>query len=264
MSATLSRQGLRLDTKAPAALSGDRAARTLTAPAATEPPDAEAATTTAELRRVFDAPRGRRFARPGARTAARPAAQPDRTGTRPAASRLASRPASQPCYRPSGRPTTRTATVPGARPKTARDPLPPLASLGRTPRERALLAQMPDDPRVCRRLTQGELPAWMDNVIPKAEPPEPPEPSEPRPCKTPVPEPGDGPRPEPARIPRPRREYRPPLPLPRRSGRRRSTWPPRPASHRKPCKRRAGPLLVGYALTTTLGALGHHLYGLLL
>lgn len=261
MSTTLSRQGLRLDTKAPAALSGDRAARPFTASAATEPPDTAAATTTAELRRVFDAPRGRRFARPGARTAAQSASQSDRTGVRPAASRLASRPASQPGYRPSGSSANPTATAPEAQsPQAARRGHIPLVCLGRTPRERALLAQMPDDPRVRRRLIHGELPAWMDNVTFEAEPVEPPDL---RPRKAPAPGPGDGPPSEPARIPRPRREQKPTPPLPRRSGRRRSDWPPRPASHRKPRKRRTGLTLAGYVLASAFGALGHHLYGLL-
>ncbi|MFW6641604.1 hypothetical protein ACOALZ_16370 [Nocardiopsis algeriensis] len=122
---------------------------------------------------------------------------------------------------------------------------------------------MPDDPRVRRRLIHGELPAWMDNVTLEAEPVEPPEPR-PRKTPAPAPDPGDGPPSEPVRIPRPRREQKPTPPLPRRSGRRRSDWPPRPASHRKPKPRRTGLVLAGYALTTALGALGHHLYGLLL
>ncbi|MBB6121606.1 hypothetical protein FHS13_003580 [Nocardiopsis algeriensis] len=76
-------------------------------------------------------------------------------------------------------------------------------------------------------------------------------------------DPGDGLKPEPARIPRPRREQKLAPSLPRRSDRRRSGLPPRPASHRKPKPRRTGMTLAGYVLASVFGALGHHLYGLL-
>jgi hypothetical protein len=157
-----------------------------------------------DMRRVLNAPRGRRFNRPS---------------------------------RPS-------------RPATA--PVPPLASLGRTPRERALLAHMPDTPRLRHRLTHGDLPLWMT----ASEPPNPRPRTEPGPAPDPRPDDGPAPAPttEPVRVPRPRRE-RPPLP-------RRSERPRRPASHRRP-RRRVGWTLAGYALASVVGAVAHHLIGLL-
>ncbi|MGW8439415.1 hypothetical protein ACWGKS_30130, partial [Nocardiopsis sp. NPDC055879] len=177
------------------------------------------ATIPMDLRRVLDAPRGRRFNH-----------TPHRPGTRP----------------------TLTDT-PHQRNETGPASLPPLVSLGRTPRERALLAQMPDTPGLRRRLERGDLPEWMRVAATRrAEEPERPQQlpwwhdqvpdPEPLPgpkptptltfTPTPVPEPAREPaeEAEPARplpIPRPRREYVPPPPLPRRSDR-----PRRPTSHR--------------------------------
>ena len=139
------------------------------------------------------------------------------------------------------------------RPRPAPGP-PPLVSLGRTPRERELLAQMPDTPRLRHRFAHGDLPAWM--VAAKARKPQPP--GGPRPERRPTSEPGDGPRPVSPPIPRPRRERTPPPPLPRRSDR-----PRRPASHRKPRGHRLGWVLTGHALAVTAGALAQHLTGLL-
>lgn len=155
-----------------------------------------------DMRRVLNAPRGRRFSRP----------------------------------------------VHTARPSNP--PAPPLAALGRTPRERALLAHMPDTPRLRHRLTHGDLPLWMvESETPSPRPPTKPDPDR-------DPRPGDGPTPasEPVRVPRPRRE-RPPLP-------RRSSRPRRPASHRRP-RRRVGWVLAGYALAATAGTLVQPLIGLL-
>ncbi|WP_200815929.1 hypothetical protein, partial [Nocardiopsis sp. JB363] len=60
-------------------------------------------------------------------------------------------------------------------------------------------------------------------------------------------------------IPRPRREYvPPPPPLPRRSD-----HPRRPASHRKPRRRRIGHLITGYALAALAGAMAQPLVTLL-
>ncbi|MFD3687887.1 hypothetical protein ACFWTE_24085 [Nocardiopsis sp. NPDC058631] len=173
------------------------------------------------MRRVLDAPRGRRFSRPAARPAVRPTPSP----------------------------------TPPSRPA----PLPPLASLGRTPRERELLAQMPDTPRLRYRFTHGDLPPWMN--VPRPQDPRPDvapalDPV-PRPAPRPRPEPGDGPRPALVPIPRPRRERTPLPPLPRRSDR-----PRRPASHRRP-RRRVGWTAACYALASGAGALAHHLTGLL-
>lgn len=50
---------------------------------------------------------------------------------------------------------------PAASPQPAAQPAPPFASLGRTPRERAMLAQMRGNPRVEHRLRYGTLPEWM-------------------------------------------------------------------------------------------------------
>lgn len=173
-----------------------------------------------DLRRVLDAPRGRRFSRP-----------PGRPGTRPPIS-----------------------AVP--------EPLPPLVSLGRTPRERELLAQMPDTPRLRHRFAHGDLPEWMRKRTPQEScwrqdrvPDRTPEPE-------PARDPGEDARPDrPESIPRPRREHvpppPPPPPLPRRSDR-----PRRPASHRKP-RRRIGHLVIGYALAAAAGAVGQHLVALL-
>ena len=162
-----------------------------------------------DLRRVLDAPRGRRFSH-----------TPHRPGARPAA-RL------------------------GPRPSTSKAPesLPPLVSLGRTPRERELLAQMPDAPGLRRRLERGDLPEWM-RVAAARRAEEPARTPEPSPSPVPVPKPARAPDEDvepagPLPIPRPRRER---APLPRRSDR-----PRRPASHRKP-RRRIGHLITGYVL----------------
>lgn len=173
-----------------------------------------------DLRRVLDAPRGRRFSR-----------TPHRPGIRPEA-----------------HPST----------STGPEPLPPLVSLGRTPRERELLAQMPDTPRLRHRFAHGDLPEWMRRArsaescwrqddVPDRTP-------APGPAREPAEDDGPG-RPTP--IPRPRREYVPPPPLPRRS-----ECPRRPASHRKP-RRRIGHLVLGYALAITAGAVGQHMVALL-
>ncbi len=168
-----------------------------------------------------------------------------------------------------GRPGARTADRTAKRPAPA--PPPPLVSLGRTPRERELLARMPDTPRLRYRLTHGDVPAWMiESESRKSRPhgasaPDPEPRPRPRPRPRPGPErgpaprpaPGDGPGPEPLPVPRPRRERTPPPPLPRRSDR-----PRRTASHRKP-RRRLGWTVAGYALATAAGALAHHLTGLL-
>ena len=184
------------------------------------------ATIPMDLRRVLEAPRGRRFNH-----------TPHRPGTRPAP-------------RPSS--------------GTAADPLPPLVSLGRTPRERELLAQMPDTPGLRRRIERGDLPerirraasegsCWrQDQRADHTSRPEP----EPKP--TPSPKPAREPDEDrefdrPLQIPQPRREQVPPPPLPRRSDR-----PHRPASHRKP-RRRIGHLITGYALAVMAGAVGRHL-----
>ncbi|GAB2480965.1 hypothetical protein [Nocardiopsis aegyptia] len=150
---------------------------------------------------------------------------------------------------PRGQRFSRPTTV--ARPSTA--PAPPLASLGRTPRERALLAHMPDTPRLRHRLAHGDLPLWMagsdpQNPRPRREPG--------RTGPSPDSRPGDGPAPgpEPVRIPRPRRE-RPPLP-------RRSDRPRRPTSHRRP-RRGVGWPLVGYVLATMAGILMQYFTGVL-
>ncbi|WP_067602271.1 hypothetical protein [Nocardiopsis listeri] len=201
------------------------------------------ATIPMDLRRVLDAPRGHRFNH-----------TPHRAGTRPAPS-----------------------TTPHQRHEPAPDRLPPLVSLGRTPRERALLAQMPDTPGLRRRLERGDLPEWMRLAAARrAEEPDRPQPlpwwhdqapdrtpePNPAPAPTPAPEPVREPEEEtePARplsIPRPRREQAPPPPLPRRSDR-----PRRPASHRKP-RRRIGHLVTGYALAALAGAAAQPLITLL-
>ena len=181
-----------------------------------------------DLRRVLDAPRGHRFSR-----------TPHRPGTRPGS-----------------HPT------PGPVP----EPLPPLVSLGRTPRERALLAQMPDTPGLRRRMERGDLPEWMlrstasDSCWRQAlDPDRVPEPiPSPAPDPEPARTPGEDTRPSrPLPVPHPRREQVPLPPLPRRSDR-----PRRPASHRKP-RRRVGPLVAGYALAILTGAVSHHLLALL-
>lgn len=180
------------------------------------------ATIPMDLRRVLDAPRGHRFSR-----------TPHRPGLRPGA-RL----------------------TPGPVP----EPLPPLVSLGRTPRERELLAQMPDTPGLRRRMELGDLPEWMRRSTASGS------------CwrQDRAPDPTPVPAPEPARtpdedtlpsrslpVPHPRRERAPLPPLPRRSDR-----PRRPAGHRKP-RRRVGHLLTGYALAAMTGAVGQHLIALL-
>lgn len=161
-----------------------------------------------DLRRVLDAPRGRRFSH-----------TPHRPGTRPTPRPVAEGVLEAP---------------------------PPLVSLGRTPREREVLAQMPDTPGLRRRLERGDLPERMRLAAARRaeEPARIPEPS---PSPVPVPKPARTPDEDtgpysPLPIPRPRRERVPPPPLPRRSDR-----PRRPAAHRKP-RRRIGPLLPGYAL----------------
>ncbi|WP_435108774.1 hypothetical protein [Nocardiopsis synnemataformans] len=182
---------------------------------------------------------------------------------------------------PRGQRFSRPTLRPGIRPTTNRPPAspPPLTSLGRTPRERALLAQMPDTPRLRYRLTHGDVPAWMmasdardprprerpapvsdPGSVPGRKPAPAPKPvpnRKPAPAPKPTPAPGDGPRPKPLPIPRPRRERTPPPPLPRRSDR-----PRRPASHRRP-RRRAGWTVTCYALAASAGALAHHLTQLL-
>lgn len=209
-----------------------------------------------DLRRVLDAPRGRRFSH-----------TPHRPGTRPGT-------------RPTPRPTPHPST--SARP----DPLPPLVSLGRTPREREILAQMPDTPGLRRRFLQGDLPAWMgmprpanshqhqqqggggdQGQDPKPFPPprptwEPVHDSEEGPGPTPTPKPSRSPDQDtepahPLPIPRPRREQVPRPPLPRRPNRHR-----RSAAHRKP-RRKLGPLLTGYALAALAGAAAQPLLALL-
>lgn len=187
------------------------------------------ATIPMDLRRVLDAPRGHRFSR-----------TPNRPGTRPAVGQVIE-------------------AVP--------EPLPPLVSLGRTPRERELLAQMPDTPRLRHRFTHGDLPEWMRVAAARraSEPSEPPEScwrQNHEPKRTPRPTPARklGEEAEPARplpIPRPRREQAPRPPLPRRSD-----LPRRPASHRKP-RRRIGHLITGYALAAIAGAMGQHLVAFL-
>ncbi|GAA1105561.1 hypothetical protein [Nocardiopsis metallicus] len=179
-----------------------------------------------DLRRVLDAPRGRRFSRP--------------------------------VLRPGIRPEVHSS---GGR---APESLPPLVSLGRTPRERELLARMPDTPGLRRRFAEGDPPAWLrgaesaescwrqDDVSDRTPAPEP------APAPQPAREPAEEAEPKrPVSIPRPRREQVPRPPLPRRSDR-----PRRPASHRKP-RRRTGLLLTGYALAVTAGAMGQHLLALL-
>ncbi|GAB3722838.1 hypothetical protein [Nocardiopsis nanhaiensis] len=176
------------------------------------------ATIPMDLRRVLDAPRVRRFSRT-------PHSPANRLGSRP-----------------EPRPST------GAGPER----LPPLVSLGRTPRERELLARMPDTPRLRRRFTHGDLPEWMRSPAPPSSescwrqdaPPD----------RTPEPSREPDRDAEPARpvpVPRPRRESVPPAPLPRR-----------PASHRKP-RRRVGHLVTGYAFAAMAGAVGQHLVAFL-
>lgn len=204
-----------------------------------------------DLRRVLDAPPGHRFSH-----------TPHRTGTRPG---------SRPTPRPASHPSTSTRT----------EPLRPLVSLGRTPRERELLAQMPDTPGLRRRLERGDLPDWMriaaarrteepdrpqklpwwHDQIPDPTPQPAPKPT-PKPAPTPVPEPSRSPDQdtEPARplpIPHPRREQVPRPPLPRRSDR-----PRRPAAHRKP-RHRIAPLVASYALAALTGAMAQPLLTLL-
>ena len=201
------------------------------------------ATIPMDLRRVLDAPRGRRF------------------------SHTPHRPAIRPAPRPAPHPPVEAA------PATTPDPLPPLVSLGRTPRERALLAHMPDTPGLRRRLERGDLPEWMRLAAARrAEEPDRPRPlpwwhdqvpdRAPTPMPTPAPEPARGPEKEvepvrPLPIPHPRREQAPPPPLPHRSDR-----PRRPASHRKP-RRRIGHLITGYALAALAGAAAQPLITLL-
>ncbi|GHC98426.1 hypothetical protein GCM10007079_52770 [Nocardiopsis terrae] len=171
---------------------------------------------------------------------------------------------------PRGRRFNRTALHPGIRPqvnhadRTAPEALPPLVSLGRTPRQRELLARMPDTPGLRRRFAHGDLPEWMRRAESSescrrqdAAPDRTPEPK-PAPAPEPDREPDQDPEPErPVSIPRPRREQAPPPPLPRRSDR-----PRRPASHRKP-RRRTGLLVTGYALAVTAGAMGQYLVAFL-
>ena len=175
---------------------------------------------TGELRAVLDAPRGRRFSRPG--TAARLMATPpggfggggsgfgDSASSTPASSTSAFR-----------------------------------------ARERRLLAQMADNPRVAHRQAHGVLPAWVyEHATRLAERdgrPLPERPADAPPIPRPRPAPDDGPPP-----PRPR-PARPPLPK-------------RPRSHRKPRRRRRSRPwwhLLGYTLATLTGglagALAHHL-----
>ncbi|GAA1456370.1 hypothetical protein NE857_32995 [Nocardiopsis exhalans] len=173
-----------------------------------------------DLRRVLDAPRGRRFSRPILRPGIRPEV-----------------------HSSGGR-------VP--------ESLPPLVSLGRTPREREILARMPDTPGLRRRFAQGDPPAWLR----RAEASESCWRQDDVPDRTPAPKPAREPAEEaeperPVSIPRPRRERVPPPPLPRRSDR-----PRRPAGHRKP-RRRIDLLLTGYALAVTAGAMGQNLVALL-
>ncbi|GAB3709696.1 hypothetical protein [Nocardiopsis oceani] len=190
------------------------------------------ATIPLDLRRVLDAPRGRRFSRTPHTPGNRPGRRPD--------------------PRPDARPDPRAST--GAGP----EPLPPLASLGRTPRERELLARMPDTPRLRRRFTHGDLPEWMRSPPPPSsescwrQDRHPDLAPEPEPAPRPAREPGRGTEPaRPVPVPRPRRESVPPAPLPRR-----------PASHRKP-RRRVGHLVTGYAFAVAAGAVGQHLLAFL-
>ena len=188
------------------------------------------ATIPMDLRRVLDAPRGRRFSR-----------TPQHPGSRPGS-----------------RADTRLST--GAGPES----VPPLASLGRTPRERELLARMPDTPRLRPRFTHGDLPAWMRSPAPpescwrqERHPDGAPEPT-PEPTPRPAREPGRDTEPaRPVPVPQPRREHVPRPPLPRRSD-----PPRRPASHRKP-RRRIGHLVTGYAFAPMAGAVGQHLIAFL-
>ena len=183
-----------------------------------------------DLRRVLDAPRGRRFNH-----------TPHRQGTRPA-----------------------PRTTPHRSHHPDPEQLPPLVSLGRTPREREILAQMPDTPGLRRRFLQGDLPAWMGMPHPtnphqnqghiSGQSPE----QVPTPDRKPSRSPDQETEPaHPIPIPRPRREQIPRPPLPRRPNRHR-----RPASHRKP-RRRIGPLLTGYALAALAGAAAQPLITLL-
>ncbi|MEV2276540.1 hypothetical protein AB0I72_13200 [Nocardiopsis sp. NPDC049922] len=113
---------------------------------------------------------------------------------------------------------------------------PTAATAAPADRQRLLLAQMRDNPRVRYRREHGVLPAWMDE--PRRRPPNPPAP-------LPIPRP----RSAPDHDPRPGSPNRPPLP------RRRSR-------HRKP-PRRLLPLLAVHALTALAGTLAgagvHHL-----
>ncbi|MFW6640053.1 hypothetical protein ACOALZ_08405 [Nocardiopsis algeriensis] len=114
-------------------------------------------------------------------------------------------------------------------------------------REQRLLAQMRGNPRVERRLRQGELPLWMhiqaERLAEQGQPVR----------STPSPQPARAPRPRPAPDdgpppPAPEQPVRPKPPLPRR----------RPHSHRKPSTR-WGRLLTAYTLAVGVGAVAQHL-----
>jgi hypothetical protein len=109
---------------------------------------------------------------------------------------------------PRGQRFTRTRTRAGSRPPT---------------REEHLLAQMQGNPRVARRVQQGELPLWMEIADQR------------RTGRN------TGGRPQPG-------TPLPPIPRPR----------PRPRSHRKP-RHRLRWTLTGYTLAALAGAVAHHL-----
>ncbi|WAE73323.1 hypothetical protein OUQ99_29975 [Streptomonospora nanhaiensis] len=110
---------------------------------------------------------------------------------------------------------------------------PPLASLGRTPRERAILAQMGENPRVRYSLVHGAVPPWMDLAIAAQEAGRPSLPA------------GE---PAPPRVPASRAGT--------------SSLPRRPASHRKP-RRRIGWAVASHGLAVLAGAIGCGLLGFL-
>lgn len=113
-------------------------------------------------------------------------------------------------------------------------------------REQRLLAQMRGNPRVERRLRQGELPLWMHLQAERlAEQRQPARSEPPQPARAPRPRPApdDGPSPS-----TPKRLARPKPPLPRR----------RPRSHRKPSAH-LGRLLAAYTFAVGVGAIAQYL-----
>ncbi|MBB6118557.1 hypothetical protein [Nocardiopsis algeriensis] len=125
----------------------------------------------------------------------------------------------------------------------------PAASL---PRQQRLLAQMQGNPRVQRRLAQGELPLWMHIQAERLAA----ENQQARPDRTgttPVPRPRSAPDDGPPPAPTPKRPLRPRPPLPRRH-------PDRPHSHRKPAPRPGPALMVAaHVLALGVGVLAAHL-----